>query len=81
MKTLIAKSNESGMKTFDQSLFDLYEAEKITFEDAVRNADSVNDIRLRIKLESATARKTGVLEGNREFKLEATADDKRRGLI
>jgi twitching motility protein PilU len=81
MKALIAKSNGAGMKTFDQALFDLYETEEITFEDALRNADSVNDIRLRIKLESATARKTGVLEDNREFKLEASVDDKRRGLI
>jgi twitching motility protein PilU len=81
MKALIARSNEAGMKTFDQSLFDLYEAQKITFEDALRNADSVNDIRLRIKLKSDTARKTGVLEGHREFELEASTDDDKIGLI
>jgi twitching motility protein PilU len=52
MKGLIAKSNEQGMQTFDQSLFDLFERGLITYEDALRNADSVNDLRLRIKLES-----------------------------
>ncbi len=52
MKELIAKSTEQGMRTFDQSLFDLFERGLITYEDALRNADSVNDLRLRIKLES-----------------------------
>jgi len=46
------KSRELGMQTFDQALFDLYEDEKITYEDALRNADSVNDLRLTIKLHS-----------------------------
>jgi twitching motility protein PilU len=40
------------MQTFDQALFDLYEALKIGYEDALRNADSVNDLRLNIKLNS-----------------------------
>jgi twitching motility protein PilU len=81
IKSLIAKSNEAGMKTFDQSLFDLYEEEKITFEDALRNADSVNDIRLRIKLESDTARKTGIIDDHRDFELEESSDENERGLI
>lgn len=81
MKSLIAKSNEAGMQTFDQALYDLYEEEKITFEDALRNADSVNDIRLRIKLESNTARKTGVVEDHREFELEESDDDQAGGMI
>ncbi len=81
MKALIAKSNEEGMQTFDQALFNLYEERKITFEDALRNADSVNDIRLRIKLESETARKTGVADDHRDFELEESADDERGGLI
>ncbi len=50
IKEIIAKSREMGMQTFDQALFDLYEADEITYEDALRNADSVNDIRLKIKL-------------------------------
>src|SRR6266545_715177 len=56
MKALIARSNELGMMTFDQALFELFEADLITYEDALRNADSVNDLRLRIKLESKNAK-------------------------
>ena len=52
MKSLIAKSNEAGMKTFDQALFYLYEDGIISYEEAMRNADSKNELRLRIKLES-----------------------------
>ena len=52
IKEVMKRSRELGMQTFDQALFDLYEAEKITFEDALRNADSVNDLRLQIKLNS-----------------------------
>jgi len=50
IKEIIAKSRDLGMQTFDQSLLDLYEADKITYEDTLRNADSVNDVRLKIKL-------------------------------
>jgi twitching motility protein PilU len=81
MKALIAKSNEAGMQTFDQALFDLYEDKKITFEDALRNADSVNDIRLRIKLESETARKAGLVEDHGDFELEESDDEGGSGLI
>ncbi|MEE8365978.1 MAG: PilT/PilU family type 4a pilus ATPase [Gammaproteobacteria bacterium] len=81
MKGLIAKSNEAGMQTFDQALFDLYEERKITFEDALRNADSVNDIRLRIKLESDTARKAGIVEDHRDFELEESDDGESGGLV
>ena len=52
IKDIMKKSRELGMQTFDQSLFDLYEAGLITYEDALRNADSVNDLRLQIKLNS-----------------------------
>ena len=55
IKEVIAKSRLQGMQTFDQSLFDLYEADVISYEEAVKNADSMNDIRLRIKLESKKA--------------------------
>ncbi len=55
IKEIISKSRELGMQTFDQSLFDLHEAEMISYEDALRNADSVNDIRLKIKLEGKAA--------------------------
>ena len=50
IKEIMKKSRELGMQTFDQALFDLYEADKISYEDALRNADSVNDLRLSIKL-------------------------------
>ena len=50
IKEIMKKSREIGMQTFDQSLFDLYEGGKISYEDALRNADSVNDLRLQIKL-------------------------------
>lgn len=52
IKDVMKRSNESGMKTFDQALFDLYEAGTISYENALRFADSVNDLRLAIKLES-----------------------------
>src|ERR1700756_532549 len=52
IKDVMARSNRLGMKTFDQALFDLYEAGLISYEDALRNADSKNELRLRVKLES-----------------------------
>ncbi len=50
LKEAMGKSREQGMQTFDQALFDLYDAGRISYEDALRNADSVNELRLRIKL-------------------------------
>ena len=50
IKEIMRKSRELGMQTFDQHLFDLFEAGQISYEDALRNADSVNDLRLNIKL-------------------------------
>lgn len=52
IKDIMKKSREVGMRTFDQALFDLYEAGQVSYEDALRNADSVNDLRLQIKLYS-----------------------------
>ena len=49
------KSRNMGMQTFDQALFEAYENNIISYEDALRNADSVNDLRLNIKLNSKTA--------------------------
>lgn len=56
IKELMAKSTEAGMQTFDQSLFNLHEKGKISYDEALRNADSVNDLRLRFKLESKDAK-------------------------
>jgi len=50
IKEIMKKSREMGMQTFDQALFDLYEGGKIGYEDAMRNADSMNELRLQIKL-------------------------------
>lgn len=52
IKEIMAKSTRLGMQTFDQSLFILYDEGTITYEEAMRNADSKNELRLRIKLES-----------------------------
>jgi twitching motility protein PilU len=52
IKDIMAKSTRLGMQTFDQALFDLYEEATISYEEAMRNADSKNELRLRIKLES-----------------------------
>ncbi len=63
IKEIMKKSRELGMQTFDQALFDLYEAGKITYEDALRNADSVNDLRLNIKLHSKEAKNRDITSG------------------
>ena len=63
IKELMKRSRELGMQTFDQSLFDLYEGQMVTFEDALRNADSVNDLRLQIKLNSQRARSADLSAG------------------
>ena len=65
IKELMKRSRELGMQTFDQSLFDLYEASHITYEDALRNADSVNDLRLQIKLNSAARAQHRPVGGHR----------------
>jgi len=77
MKELIAKSNELGMQTFDQALYDLYENGQITYEDALRNADSVNDLRLRIKLEGKDSSNNDLMEGLDRISVE-DSDDKSR---
>jgi twitching motility protein PilU len=63
IKEIMAKSRELGMQTFDQSLFDLHEADLITYEDALRNADSINDIRLKIKLEGKESKEKDLSAG------------------
>jgi twitching motility protein PilU len=63
LKELMKRSRELGMQTFDQALFDLYESHSVTYEDALRNADSVNDLRLNIKLNSKRAKVTDLSAG------------------
>ncbi len=79
MKELIAKSNELGMQTFDQHLFQLIEAGQISMEDGLRNADSVNDLRLRLKLESKSGTSQDLLEGTDDLVVEEASKD--QGLI
>ncbi len=68
IKEIMAKSNQLGMQTFDQSLFELFEQGLISYEDAIRNADSQNELRLRIKLESKRD-KRAVDEGIEELRV------------
>jgi twitching motility protein PilU len=69
IKGVMAKSRELGMETFDGALYNLYEAGQITYEDALKNADSVNDLRLRIKLESKMGGDRDVMSGTENLKL------------
>ncbi len=55
LKAIMGKSRELGMQTFDQALFDLYNDGAISYEEALRNADSMNELRLQIKLKSPRA--------------------------
>ncbi|MDX1334503.1 MAG: PilT/PilU family type 4a pilus ATPase [Gammaproteobacteria bacterium] len=75
MKELMKKSTEQGMITFDQALFNLYEEGQITYEDALRNADSVNDLRLRVKLESKQAKESDLMDEVGHLEMEAGDDD------
>jgi twitching motility protein PilU len=59
IKEIMGKSGQLGMQTFDQALFDAYEKDLITYEEAIRNADSQNELRLRIKLESKKTKQAG----------------------
>jgi len=69
MKDLMKRSRELGMQTFDQALFDLYEAGEVTMEDALRNADSVNDLRLQFKLHSQRARNRDLSAGTEHMSI------------
>lgn len=75
IKEIMSKSNEMGMKTFDQALFDLYEADLISYEDALRNADSMNELRLRIKLEGKAAKGRNPLDEAGGLQLEETEEE------
>ena len=75
MKALIAKSREAGMQTFDQHLFDLIEEDLITIEDGLRNADSVNDLRLRLKLEGKKSKGTDLLDGLETLTVEEDSEE------
>ena len=67
IKELMKKSRNLGMQTFDQALFDAYEGSLITYEDALANADSLNDLRLQIKLNSQRGKTRDLSAGTENF--------------
>ena len=69
IKEIMKKSRELGMQTFDQALFDAFEANLISYEDALRNADSANDLRLQIKLTSKRAKSTDLAAGTEHLQI------------
>ena len=69
IKEIMKKSRELGMMTFDRSLFELYEAGKISYEDAMRNADSQNELRLEIKLRGAEAKDKDLSDGIQHLRI------------
>jgi len=69
IKEIMKKSRELGMQTFDHALFDLFEANLITYEDALRNADSMNDLRLQIKLTSKRAQTQDLTAGTEHLQI------------
>ncbi|HZF17767.1 MAG TPA: PilT/PilU family type 4a pilus ATPase [Steroidobacteraceae bacterium] len=76
IKEVMSRSNRLGMKTFDQALYELYEAGGISYEDALRNADSKNELRLKIKLESKRESKLSDEAGGSLKILEEQQDGK-----
>ena len=69
LKQTMKRSREVGMQTFDQALFDAFEAHLISYEDALRNADSQNDLKLNIKLNSQRARNNDLAAGTEHLTL------------
>ncbi|HEV7631488.1 MAG TPA: type IV pili twitching motility protein PilT, partial [Steroidobacteraceae bacterium] len=76
IKAIMGKSRELGMRTFDLSLFDLYSEGAITLDEAIRNADSANELRLNIKL-NAKAQTQTQTQTMTSLSLEPTQDDKK----
>lgn len=74
IKDVMKRSRELGMQTFDQAIYDLYKAGEITYEDALKNADSANEVRLNIKL-AAEAGELPDAEGIDDLALEDVDDD------
>lgn len=72
IKPVMKRSRDIGMQTFDQALFDLYENGEITYADAIKHADSPNDLRLQIKLESKHAKNGNLDEGADKLSIDLT---------
>ena len=73
IKDVMAKSNRLGMQTFDQALFQLYEDGVISYDEAIRNADSKNELRLKIKLQS---KREGAAHAEHEESLQLAEEEK-----
>ncbi|MBU0620303.1 MAG: PilT/PilU family type 4a pilus ATPase [Gammaproteobacteria bacterium] len=69
IKEVMSKSREIGMQTFDQALFDLHESGDISYEESLKNADSVNDLRLKIKLQGQATKDRDVMSGLDNLKM------------
>lgn len=75
IKEIMAKSRNIGMQTFDQALFDLHEEDLITQDDALRNADSMNELRLRIKLEGKKSKGTDLMDSISHLGMEEKSEE------
>lgn len=75
IKEIMAKSREIGMQTFDQALFDLHESDLVTEEDALRNADSMNELRLKIKLEGKKSKDSNLLDSIGHLDMEEKKEE------
>ena len=64
IKPIMDKSRELGMRTFDWALFELYDSGQISYEEAIRNADSGNELRLNIKLKSKRGEPSALAKGS-----------------
>lgn len=76
IKPVMARSSEQGIITFDDALFKLYEAGRISYETAIRHADSANNLRLRIKLEGQ--RQPPRMAGEGQLRIEDSGEEKRK---
>jgi len=81
IKGIMQKSKELGMRTFDMALFELYESDQISYEEALRYADSQNELRLRIKLEGKAAKGKDSMEGLDHLSLDEGEEDKKNQMV
>ena len=73
IKAIMERSREQGMRTFDWALFELYNDGHIGYEEALRNADSANELRLNIKLRSQRGEPAGLADGMLDLTVEGHA--------
>lgn len=76
IKEVMEKSEQQGMKTFDSALYDLYKAGRISYEECLKNADSKNNVRLRIQLSEGKKGDEDMDEEDNGFSLVGKDDDK-----